>query len=174
MLVATQNPSDFEGTYLLPENQLDRFLMRITLGYPAPEDEARVLELRPSNTPLHTLRPVMHAADVISLQERTDAVKLDRSLVEYIIAFASATRRHESLQLGLSPRGALALAQAARATAVISGRDYVIPEDILGNIGAVAAHRVIPRSSLGGMTGTGADAVARVLDRIVETVPSPA
>jgi len=174
MLVATQNPSDFEGTYLLPENQLDRFLMRVTLGYPSPEDEARVLELRPSAAPLHTLTPVLRGAEVVALQEATDAVRLDRSLVEYVIALATATRRHEALQLGLSPRGALALAQAARATAMLAGRDYVVPEDILDNVVGVCAHRVIARASFGGGGGSGGgEPTARVLEEIIERTPSP-
>lgn len=176
MLIATQNPSDFEGTYVLPENQLDRFLMRITLGYPSPADEARVLELRPSHSPLHDLVPVMRAADLIALQARTDAVRLDRSLVEYIIAIATATRAHEALQLGLSPRGALALAQAARAAAVLDDRDYCIPEDVLNSLHAVAAHRVIPRVALGQLGGTarGTSTATRILDSVVQSVPSPA
>ncbi|MGD9688132.1 MAG: AAA family ATPase [Phycisphaerales bacterium] len=180
MLIATQNPSDFEGTYLLPENQLDRFLMRITLGYPSPADEARVLELRPSNSPLHTLAPVMHGDDVLALQARTDAVRLDRSLVEYIIAFARATREHEAFQLGLSPRGALALAQASRATAVLDGRDFCVPEDILACLHAVVAHRVIPRAvpggGIAGERGSAASVttVARLLDEVIAALPSPA
>ncbi|MBL8990850.1 MAG: AAA family ATPase [Phycisphaerae bacterium] len=171
MLVATQNPSDFEGTYLLPENQLDRFLMRISLGYPAPADEARVLALRPAAGVLQSLAPVMRSADVLALQARTDAARLDRTLIDYIIALATATRRDEELSLGVSPRGALALAQAARATAVLAGRDYVIPEDITRNVGPVCAHRVQSRASLNGST---AETVDRVLSRVMQRVPSPA
>lgn len=146
MLVATQNPFDFEGTYALPENQLDRFFMRINLGYPRPADEARVLATRPADHALHELRPVLHASDVIDLQNRVDHVRLDESLIEYIIQLASATRMRDDLHVGLSPRGALALAQAARATAVLRERDYVIPEDVLTNVVPVCAHRIIPRS----------------------------
>ncbi|MCW5766490.1 MAG: AAA family ATPase [Phycisphaeraceae bacterium] len=171
MLVATQNPSDFEGTYLLPENQLDRFLMRISLGYPAPADEARVLALRPAAGALQSLAPVMRTADVLTLQARTDAARLDRTLIDYIIALATATRRDEELSLGVSPRGALALAQAARATAVLAGRDYVIPEDITQNVGPVCAHRVQSRASLNGST---AETIDRVLSRVMQRVPSPA
>jgi MoxR-like ATPase len=173
MLVATQNPSDFEGTYLLPENQLDRFLMRITLGYPAPADEARVLETRPALGPLHGLKPVMHADEVIALQEATDRVRLDKSLIQYLIAIAGATRTHEDLLLGLSPRGALALAQAARASALLAGRDYVIPEDITSNLVPVCAHRVIPRATLSAASQGGA-ATASILARIMQGVKSPA
>ncbi len=171
MIVATQNPTDFHGTYQLPENQLDRFLMRISVGYPSAADEARVLELRPSAHKLGELKPVIDAARVITLQERTDAARLDRSLIDYIIAIATATRGHEALQLGVSPRGALALAQASRAWAVLRGRDYVIPEDILTSVQPVCAHRVISRGSL---ADTGADQTSAILREIVQRVPSPA
>lgn len=145
-LIATQNPYDFEGTYPLPENQLDRFLMRISLGYPSAADEARVLATRPSEGALAQLKPVLRASDVLELQRRVDDVHLDKALVEYLVAFAGATRQHAELRVGVSPRGALALAQAARATAVLNARDYVVPEDITENILPVCAHRVVPRS----------------------------
>jgi len=171
MIVATQNPTDFQGTYQLPENQLDRFLMRISVGYPLAADEARVLELRPSARKLGELRPVIDAARVVTLQERTDNARLDRSLIDYIIAIATATRVHEALQLGVSPRGSLALAQASRAWAVLRGRDYVIPEDILTSVQPVCAHRVISRGSLADGT---ADQTTAILREIVQRVPSPA
>ncbi|MCK6476755.1 MAG: AAA family ATPase, partial [Phycisphaerales bacterium] len=113
MVVATQNPHDFEGTYALPENQLDRFLMRINLGYPTPRDEARVLDLRPAGKTLHELAPVIDKTGVLELQLSTDAVRVDPALLDYIVAIANATRRHEQIQVGVSPRGSLALAQAA-------------------------------------------------------------
>ena len=171
MVIATQNPYEFEGTYLLPENQLDRFLMRTRIGYPSPEDEARVLDIRPAMHALPQLEPVLHKDDVIALQRQVDEVRMDRSLLDYIVALATATRRHEELQVGVSPRGALALAQAARATAVMNGRDYVIPEDVLSNVIAVCAHRVIARTYL--RDGEG-DASERILRKVLETVKSPA
>lgn len=173
MIVATQNPDDFEGTYLLPENQLDRFLMRISLGYPTPADEARVLSLRPADHALQQLRPVMTGAEVVELQKQADAVRMEQSLIDYIIALAGATRKTDELRLGLSPRGALALAQAARATAVLSARDYVIPEDVTTNVVSVCAHRIIPKSyaSTGRRAG---DLSTDILLRVMETVESPA
>jgi MoxR-like ATPase len=171
MVVATQNPYEFEGTYILPENQLDRFLMRTRLGYPAAADEARVLDIRPANHTLPQLEPVLHREDVVRLQEQVDAVRVERSLVDYIIGLANATRHHESLQVGLSPRGSLALAQAARATAVLHGRDYVIPEDILGNITPVCAHRMVAKSYL---QDGAVDSASRILKTIVESLKSPA
>lgn len=169
MVVATQNPYEFEGTYPLPENQLDRFLLRTRLGYPGPDEEARVLDLRPANYRLPQLEPVLHKDDIIELQRQVDAVRVDRSLLDYVIALANATRRHEDLQVGLSPRGALALTQAARATAALNARDYVIPEDITRNIEPVCAHRVVARGY-----GRDGDAAARVLTAAVETIESPA
>jgi MoxR-like ATPase len=171
MVVATQNPYEFEGTYILPENQLDRFLMRTRLGYPSPADEARVLDIRPANHTLPALEPVLHAADVVKLQEQVDAVRLAPALVDYIIQLANATRTHEALQVGLSPRGSLALAQAARATAVLSARDYAIPEDVLDNILSVCAHRIVPKAHL---NDGHADAAGKILRTIIETLKSPA
>jgi MoxR-like ATPase len=169
MVIATQNPYEFEGTYILPENQLDRFLMRTSLGYPSPDEEARVLDLRPANHYLPQFEPVLHREEVLALQSQVDAVRMERSLLDYIVEFAGATRQSDELQVGLSPRGSLALAQAARATAVLEGREYVIPEDILRNIQPVCAHRVIPRAYL-----QESDAAARILRGIVEGIESPA
>lgn len=182
MLIATQNPFDFEGTYPLPENQLDRFLMRVSLGYPAAEVEARVLSLRPSENALHELRPALNAADIRALQAQVDTVRMEPALIQYIIALATATRARQDLQVGLSPRGSLALAHAARATAVLQGRDYVIPEDITSNVLPVCAHRIIGRAShvpsrigLAGATPTYApDSVEGILLSILDTLESPA
>ncbi len=169
-VVATQNPHEFEGTDPLPENQLDRFLMRVRLGYPSREDEARVLDLRPATTRLHDLAPVMSRADVLALQAQTDEVRLERALVDYIVTIAGVTRTHDDLRIGVSPRGALSLAQAARATAVLKARDYCIPEDITSNVLAVCAHRVVLKSHL--YNGDGASS-ERVITDCVERVEAP-
>jgi MoxR-like ATPase len=171
MVIATQNPYEFEGTYLLPENQLDRFLMRTRIGYPTPEEEARVLDLRPASQALPKLEPVLHKDDVLQLQRQVDQVRVDPSLLHYIVSLANATRAHDELQVGLSPRGALALAQAARATAVMNARDYVIPEDILANVTPVCAHRVIARTYA---QDGDQDAPARILQQVVKSLRSPA
>ncbi|MBY0397324.1 MAG: AAA family ATPase [Thermoleophilia bacterium] len=155
MLVATQNPTTFEGTFTLPENQLDRFLMRITL--------------RPSASGLAAITPILTAKQVVELQAATDAVRLDETLIDYIIAIAAATRTHEALTLGLSPRGGLSLAQAARATALLSGRDYVIPDDITDNLAVVVAHRVIARPD----AAQSPREVERLVESIAQAVPSP-
>jgi len=171
MVAATQNPYEFEGTYFLPENQLDRFLMRISLGYPAPDDESRIVHKQPARTALRTLDPVMTGEEILALQEQVDRVRLDQALVDYIIALATATRENEDLQVGVSPRGSLALAQAARATAVIHGRDYCVPEDIVSNVLAVCSHRVISKTYMhSGDTMT----TRRIMQQILETVRAPA
>ena len=170
MVIATQNPYDFEGTYLLPENQLDRFLMRTRLGYPDAATEVRVLESRPASTALPTLSPVMELQTLADLQRAASAVRIDGKILEYIVAIATATRRSPDLRLGLSPRGALALAQAARATALIDSRDYVVPEDVLDNILPVVAHRLIVRGGL--EQGDGQEAEG-ILESIVQGVEAP-
>jgi MoxR-like ATPase len=171
VVIATQNPYEFEGTYPLPENQLDRFLMRITMGYPEPEDEARVLELRPSETTLDRLEPVMHADDVVGIQQLAAGVAMERSLTEYVVELARRTREHPELRVGLSTRGALALTHAARASAVMAGRDYCTPEDIIDNAIAVAAHRVVS-ASYASTRETGA--AGPIIEQLLRTVPSPA
>ncbi|MBK7404753.1 MAG: AAA family ATPase [Phycisphaerales bacterium] len=170
MVVATQNPYDFEGTYPLPENQLDRFLMRLSLGYPAADDERRILETRPASTTLESLEPVIDREALIELQALTDRVEIDRAILDYIVSFATATRKDDRLRLGLSPRGSLALAQAARAAALFHGRGYVIPEDVLDNIHAVCAHRVIARAAPEGALFAGTE---QILTSILQSLESP-
>ena len=171
LVVATQNPYEFEGTYLLPENQLDRFLMRISLGYPSADDEGRILLKQPARTSLRDLRPVMGGQEVVALQDAVDAVRMDQSLVDYVIAIAAATRGHEELAVGVSPRGSLALAQAARATALLDGRGHCVPEDVVTNVLPVCAHRVVPRTV---MHVGDAQTARRILQQVMEQVASPA
>jgi MoxR-like ATPase len=168
MVIATQNPCEFEGTYALPENQLDRFLMRISLGYPSPADETRVLSERPGSSNLPALQSVLHAADVQELQSAADRIHVHDSLLDYIVRFANATRKHADLLVGLSPRGSLALTQSAKATALYRGRDHVIPQDITDNIRAVCAHRLIPRGGVA--SGRSVD---QILMTVRESVPLP-
>lgn len=170
LVLATQNPFEFEGTYFLPESQLDRFLMRIQLGYPSPDDEARVLGVDPSRTALRGLEPVMTAEQLVAIQDKVDEVEVDQTLLEYIVAIATATRRDEQLQVGVSPRGCLALVHAAKANALFHDRDYAVPEDIISNVIPVFAHRVVAKTYM-----HDADAVSshRIMQQILETVPSP-
>ncbi len=170
MVVATQNPFEFEGTYFLPENQLDRFLLRITLGYPERTAEHRILTTQPGRQGLEKLAAVIDAADVVEMQDRVPQVRLDASIVDYILDIVEATRHDEQLHLGVSPRGALALTQASQASAILRGRDYVTPDDVKQLVLPVCAHRVISKTYLhdGDTHATG-----RILQKLLEQVTSP-
>jgi MoxR-like ATPase len=143
MVIATQNPSDHQGTYPLPESQLDRFMLRIRLGYPAPPDEKEIL-LQPDRSSL-SLEPVLTSDEVVQLQEEVEKVMLDESLVDYLLAIIQATRRHRFLSAGVSTRGAIALQAAARALAFVEGRDYALPDDIKKLAPRVLGHRVLSK-----------------------------
>ena len=170
MVVATQNPFEFEGTYYLPENQLDRFILRIAVGYPERTAEHRILTTQPSRNALDQLTPVMKAADVVGLQDSVPKVKLDPSIVDYILDLVEATRHDEQLHLGVSPRGALALTQAVQASAVLNGRDYSTPDDVKSLFIPVCAHRVVSKTYL---HNGDANATARVLQAVLDQVPAP-
>ncbi len=167
MVVATQNPFEFEGTYFLPENQLDRFILRIRIGYPSREDERRILWEQPDQAPLDALRPVMGAQDVVQLQALADRVRVDEALMDYMQDIVEATRRHDSFEVGVSPRGALALLRTVRASALLDERDYVVPDDIKLLAPSVCAHRVVSKSYLGeGHTASSDQALLEILDQI--------
>lgn len=144
IVVATQNPSSFHGTYPLPESQLDRFLLRTSLGYPDSENEIRVIQERPARNALEALEPVITLQEIRSLQDTTDQTRLEAPIAAYIQRLAEKSRNIPELSLGLSTRGSLAVAQAARATARLHDRDYVIPEDIAEHFVAAASHRLAP------------------------------
>ena len=143
LLMATQNPIEYEGTFPLPEAQLDRFLMRVTLGHPSPEEEVRILEAQQFQHPVDTLEQVVSVAELIEAQEAVKAVYVDGLIKEYIIALVSATRNYPDVYLGASPRGSLGLYKTGQAMAALQGRDYVIPDDIKLLAEVVLAHRVI-------------------------------
>ena len=170
MVVATQNPFEFEGTYHLPENQLDRFLLRISVGYPDRQFEHKILITQPGRTALAELTPVANANDIVIIQDKLAGVRLDPALVEYILDLAEATRRSDELHLGVSPRGALAVTHACQAAALLADRDYVIPDDVKELFIAVCAHRVIGKSYLHNGDARGTQAV---LKKILEQVPAP-
>ena len=170
MVVATQNPFEFEGTYYLPENQLDRFLIRVAVGYPPRDAERAILTTQPGREALDNLRPVLTAAEVVAVQDRVPKTRMDAAIVEYLLDLIGATRRHEQLHLGLSPRGALALTAAVQASAVVFGRDYVRPDDVKDLFIPVCAHRVISKSYLNNGDNQTA---ARILQSILDTVPTP-
>jgi MoxR-like ATPase len=167
MVIATQNPFEFEGTYFLPENQLDRFVLRIRIGYPSREDERLILDQQPDRAPLEALRPVMGAADVLQLQELTDRVQVADVLLDYMQDVVEATRRHEAFEVGVSPRGALSLLRAARASALLAGRDYAVPDDFKSLAVPVCAHRVVSKSYLrDGRAASSEQVLAEILERI--------
>jgi MoxR-like ATPase len=170
MVVATQNPFEFEGTYHLPENQLDRFLLKVVVGYPERASEQRILTTQPGRNALDQLRPVMSAAEVIALQDATPEVKLDPAIVDYILDLVESTRTDDDLHLGVSPRGALALTQAAQASALLEGRDFVTPDDVKSLLIPVCAHRVISKTYL---HNGDAKATERTLQNIMDRVPAP-
>lgn len=141
VVLATQNPIDLEGTYPLPEAQLDRFLVQIRLGYPSPQDELRMLQAHGVAAP--TLRPALSIAELTSVQQLTDRVHVEEDLMEYAVALARFTRQRPGVLLGASPRATLGLLRAARARAVVEGRNYVIPDDLRVIAPAVLSHRIV-------------------------------
>ena len=170
MVLATQNPVDFVGTYPLPEAQMDRFFLRISIGYPTLEEEMDVLERYTGQvSPMQTLAPVCGAQEILSLQEQVGAVYASREARSYVATIVAITRNHNALQLGASPRGSIALLRAAQACALLSGRDYVLPDDIRRMALPVLSHRLIltPEAR---MKGVSAEAV---LAQLLESVPVP-
>lgn len=146
MVIATQNPIEYHGTYPLPESQLDRFLLRLRMGYPEGDAEKEILKRQNHTPPVELLSPVLSSEDVLQAQEEAGRIRMDESLVDYILAIVQATRRTEFFTLGASPRAALALHRAAQAMAFYEGRDYCIPDDIKALVLPVLAHRVIVSS----------------------------
>ncbi|MCW2495888.1 MoxR family ATPase [Jatrophihabitans sp.] len=169
MVVATQNPIDMEGTYLLPEAQLDRFLMRLTVGYPSPEAEVAVLRTQKLGPTVEQLLPVLSGPEVSAMIEVVRGVEVAPALERYIVAIAGATRELSELRLGVSPRGSLALLRAARAHAASIGRPYVLPDDVKLMAPVVLGHRVIVQAEAELQGRTGAELIARA----VQSVPVP-
>ncbi len=170
-VLATANPVEYEGTYPLPEAQLDRFLLSVGFGYPTEEEEYDVLRTRISRQREQVvLDPVTDAAGLLEMQAAVEEVEVDRSVGEYCVALVSASRSHRDVLIGASPRGSLALMLCARALAVISGRDYVLPEDVKTVAPAVLSHRIAVKPELWMTDVTGAGIVTSLL----ESVPTPA
>jgi len=170
LVLATQNPVEFHGTYPLPEAQLDRFGLRIGLGYPTAELEVNVLFSQTERHPLESVEPVVSARDVVELQVETRRVRVERSLGHYMVALAEATRRHPSVKLGCSPRGSLMLFRAAQARALLEGRAFVVPEDVKAEAVPVLAHR-LGLETKARYTGVSKEDVVR---EITEAVAVPA
>ncbi|MCA9563760.1 MAG: MoxR family ATPase, partial [Myxococcales bacterium] len=171
-VIATQNPLEAHGTYPLPESQLDRFLMRLSIGYPDKAVERDLLLSRRREEPVESLEAVIDTEALVELQQKADEVHVDETLADYVMDIISATRESPRLAVGVSPRGALALLRACRALALVRGRDFVIPEDIKDLTIPVLAHRV----SVGGNVVTAGDsrrASEEIVQELVDEVPSP-
>ena len=167
LVLATQNPIEYEGTFPLPEAQLDRFLMRLSLGYPEIDDEARILRNLKKQHPIESVAQVVDGSDLPRLYDAVSDVHVDESLERYILAIVRATRSHSDVALGASPRGSLALYKTAQALAALRGRDYVVPDDVKTLVPYALTHRLIlkPESQLRGRTARA------ILDEVVSQTP---
>lgn len=171
-IIATQNPIEQEGTYGLPEAQLDRFLMKITMGYPSAEEEEEILKRHqeaPNFTQLGTIEPILRADDVVRMRSLLEKVIVDRSLLRYIVGIVQLTRRAKSIYLGASPRASVALLRSAKAMALLDGRDFVTPDDVKRVAPAVLAHRLVltAEAEMEGYTPE------KIVQRILEQVEVP-
>lgn len=165
-ILATQSPVEYEGTFPLPETQLDRFLMRISLGYPSVSDEIIIMDRQRYNHPIESLQAVATSADVEMLQTAVKDVYVDDLIKQYIADLVGATRNHPAILLGASPRASLALYRTTQAKALISGRDYVLPDDVKALAEPVLAHRIIVRLTDSSRDKSGRDMVAQILETI--------
>ena len=169
LVLATQNPIELEGTFPLPEAQVDRFLMKVALGYPSEADENTILLRYEREDPLETLAPVVPADDLLAMQTQVRSILVEDSVREYVVQVVRATREHPAVELGVSPRGTLALYKTAQALAALRGRSYVVPDDVKHLAPPVLTHRLIisPQTRLRGRRPE------EVVAEIVDTVPVP-
>jgi len=172
MVMATQNPIEHHGTYPLPESQLDRFLMRVKIGYPSAESEREILQDFADSDPLANVKPVMTGAEVVEIQNRVRRVKVDSELVNYTLAIVEKTRQHEYLSLGVSPRGSMSLYRAAQALAYVEGRNYCIPDDLKRLFIPVFCHRCVV-SSRYISTLKKSDQARAIVEEIINAMPVP-
>jgi MoxR-like ATPase len=172
LVIATQNPIEHHGTYPLPESQMDRFLMRLPMGYPAPESERQILRSEAGAARLEDVQAVLNAAEVVAIQEDVTRVRVDDSLVEYALKIVNRTRESAHLSLGVSPRGSLMLYRAAQSMAYVDGRDFATPEDFKALAVPVFSHRVVVSGRFSS-TLKKSEQSEQILREIVETVPVP-
>lgn len=172
MVLATQNPIEYEGTYTLPEAQLDRFLLRIEIGYPGEDDEIRIMRRHDSVAALQALDPVLSAEEVIALQERVNKVHVEESVARYMRALVEGTREHRGTRLGASPRGALSLFEACQAYAFVDGRDYATPGDVKLMGVPVLSHRLLVKSQGGNRLATALEQ-SLIIEEILSDLPVP-
>jgi MoxR-like ATPase len=172
MVIATQNPSEYHGTFPLPESQLDRFLMRLKIGYPAPEEEKKILDRPQTLHPANEIQPVLTAQDILDLQDQVEKVRVEDSLMDYLLSIVLATRQSDLFMLGASTRGTLALGKAAKALALVRNRNYCLPDDIKELAPVVVSHRIMLSRSQGMRARSFEQAEQTILD-IIETLPVP-
>lgn len=167
LVLATQNPIEYEGTFPLPEAQLDRFLMKLSVGYPSPEDEKHLLTHLSHEHPINQLKPVVESNQLVEYQHKVWDIYVEDTLQEYIVQIINATRTHRDLTLGASPRASLALFKSAQALAAIAGRDHVIPDDIQRLVQVILSHRLIvsPEAQLRGRTAF------TILEEVIKNIP---
>ena len=170
MVLATQNPIEYSGTYTLPEAQLDRFLLRVSIGYPDRDSERTMIKSQRLSHPIDALLPVVTAQEIVQLQEQVKMVALDDALVDYTLEIAARTRSHKNLTLGVSPRGCLMLCRAAQALALMEDRKYCVPDDIKRLASPVLAHRIIEKGRDAGASRKDSDAI---LMEILDEIPVP-
>ncbi|MBX9790228.1 MAG: MoxR family ATPase [Pirellulales bacterium] len=170
LVIATQNPYEYEGTYALPESQMDRFLLRTRIGYPGRDDERRVLDSHRQGEPVDQLAPVLGSDQVQAVAAAVRQVAVDRAIDDYILDIVAATRDSADIQVGASTRAALGLYRASQALALVEGREYVVPDDVKRLTVPVLAHRVIAK---GGLYGTQRDVVEAIIERLIAIVPAP-
>lgn len=166
MVLATQNPIDYLGTYPLPEAQLDRFFMKISIGYPSPKQERRILERFSKGSPLAEVKPIADGEDVLRLQQEVKKVFVHPAISEYIVSLVNATRNSKKIVLGGSPRASLALFRASQARAMMQGRDFVVPDDVKYIAGDVLAHRIVLRHEYRGEVNANEAVIAELLERV--------
>ncbi|MBO1680141.1 AAA family ATPase [Bittarella massiliensis (ex Durand et al. 2017)] len=166
VVIATENPIGSVGTQLLPESQLDRFAVCLTMGYPDAESELNILRDRKGHNPLEDIEPIASGEEIMAMQNEVDEVHVHDDIYRYITEIAAATRSHPDLRLGLSPRGTLAVAKMARANAYYLGREYVVPDDVRAVLKATAGHRVLLTSKAGVAGLTGGDILEKILGEI--------
>ncbi|MDD5702864.1 MAG: MoxR family ATPase [Dehalococcoidales bacterium] len=165
-IIATLNPLEYEGTFPLPETQLDRFLIRLDLGYPSVKEEITIMERQQFKHPIEELGQVVEESDLTLIQEAVKTIYVDQAVKQYIALIVEATRRHQAIHLGASPRGSLALFRTSQSLALIRGRDYVLPDDIKALAEPVLAHRLVISLNSNGYDSKGHSLIAEILERV--------
>jgi MoxR-like ATPase len=172
IVLATQNPIEYEGTYTLPESQLDRFMLRVEMGYPPAEDELHIMRRRDPQRALERLRPVLSGEEVAGLQDRVGQVLVEDTVAKYMLAIIQGTRQSDHIQLGASPRASVALFEASQARALVEGRDFVTPGDVKQMAVPVLAHRLMVKSRSSDLVSAARERARCVVD-VVKNIAVP-